>query len=181
MSNLRPVTFIDTWALTSFLFRNKDLFEKDTARQSMEGSAHHDTRNILLRGPANPTVDNWFDDVPQHNYPVMDKWSSLKAVLGKIQRAVDADVLGKALIVSLKPGGVVDWHTDDGEYFDKYLRFHLALVTNPFSLLYSGGEQRWVMQGELCWLNNRAKHSAVNMGSTPRIHLIVDVKKKDAV
>lgn len=42
-----------------------------TGRQKAEGSAHHDTECIILRGPAVPDAQSVFTDLVAHDYPVL--------------------------------------------------------------------------------------------------------------
>lgn len=164
-------------------------FQDDKRRQSYEGSPHHDTEMILLRGPEKPDAKNWFDDCPQVNQPILTEWKSARALLGRIKTSLSPlpimggkpIELGKVMIVSLKAGGFVDWHIDEGEYAETHLRGHLCLIPSPGAWLLSGGEAAMPAVGVLTYFNNRVLHSAINLGDYPRVHLIVDVRRPDAL
>lgn len=184
MSNFVSVGFIDASMMTATLLtRHKALFEADTRRQEHLASPHHDTQSILLRGPKSPSAENWLEDVPQVDLPALSEWKTAKALLARIKNAVaplndnKPGILGKAMIVSLKPNGFVDWHVDEGSYAETHHRLHLCLVPSPGAWLYSGGEAFSPPVGLLTGVNNRVLHSALNTGPTARIHLIVDVRK----
>jgi hypothetical protein len=184
--NFRALAFLDTSYVTAALVtKYRDTWGQNTARQSFEGSPHHDTQSILLRGPQNPTVENWFEDIPQVDYPILKDWKSARAILARIKDAVQPlfpgrnIILGKAMIVRLKVGGHVDWHVDEGEYAEKHDRAHLCLLPSPGAFLYSGTEMAQPPVGSLTWINNRILHSAVNMGPVARVHLIADIRKPD--
>lgn len=187
MSNFRALAFLDASMFTAMLItRHKQSYRADTPRETAPGTPHHDTKAIMLRGPRNPSPENWQEDVEQINYPIMSEWKSAKALLLRIAAAAapfnngETPDLGKAMVVSLKAGGFVDWHIDEGPYAEAHLRLHLCLVPSPGAVLYSGGDQHTPPVGQLTFVNNRVLHSAVNLGPVPRVHLIVDVRKPDA-
>lgn len=184
--NFRALAFLDTSVCTATLVNKyRDAWGQNTQRQTTAGSPHHDTQAIFLRGPQNPTVENWFEDIPQVDYPILKEWKSARALLARIKDAVQplfpnsSIVLGKAMIVRLKVGGYVDWHVDEGDYAKVHDRAHLCLLPSPGAFLYSGGETAQPAVGMLTYMNNRVPHSALNMGPVPRVHLIVDVRKPD--
>lgn len=184
--NFRPIAFIDTQFFTATLVsKYRDAWGQNAQRQNFERSPHHDTQSILLRGPQNPTLENWFEDIAQIDYPILKDWKSARAILARIKDAVQPlfpgrnIVLGKAMIVRLKVGGFVDWHVDEGEYAMKHDRAHLCLLPSPGAWLYSGGEVAQPPVGQVTYFNNHAPHSALNMGPVARVHLIVDIRKPD--
>lgn len=184
--NFRPMLFLDTSIMTAnLLLRHKVRFQDDRRRQETPGSAHHDTESIILRGPKGDDVAAWFADIPHQDMAILKEFKSAKSVLTRIANALAVDgvpgKIGKAMIVSLKPGGFIDWHTDEGAYAEAYNRFHVCLIPSPGAFLYSGGEQASPAVGWLTFFNNRALHSAINLGQTPRVHLIVDVRKPEKV
>ena len=181
MTHVLPIAHLDTFALLASLYARREAFNDETLRQAYPGSPHRDTRTIFLRGPEQPTPARWFEDVLHVDYPALANWPEATAVLAEIGWHLPLGaVLDKAMIVELKPGGVIAWHTDEGHYAELHDRYHLPLVTNPGAFLLSGGEQVHVPVGLLTRFDNRVLHSAVNDGRTPRIHLIVDVRKEGA-
>lgn len=182
--NLRPLGFLDASVMTAnLLLRYQRHYADDTRRQMAPGSAHHDTEMILLRGPREPEPANWQQDVPHVDQPLLGDWKSAKALLVRLKNLLVQDgrpaVLGKAMIVRLKPGGVVDWHRDEGAYAEAHLRVHLCLVPSPGALLYCGGEAANLPVGQLTLVNVQALHSAINLGSVARTHLIVDLRRPE--
>jgi len=182
--NVRPICFLDgsvvsARALTTYRDRWKD----QTFRQATPGSPHHDTEAILLRGPAEPAAANWLEDIEQGDYPILDQFKSARSLLLRIRGALApftenrTPELGKAMLVSLRPGGVVDWHTDEGPYAEMHDRFHMCLVPSSGALCIYGAEPVNMAVGMLNWVNNRVPHSAINLGTNNRIHLICDIRK----
>lgn len=188
MNLILPVDFIDVSRMAAALVLKHSVhFADDTRRQDAPGSAHHDTEVILLRGPVGEiTRESWFEDVPHADTGLLLKWPSAQQVLAKIaqshmRRAGHEPIFGKAMVVSLKAGGHVDWHTDEGPYAEAHDRFHICLVPSSGAMTYCGGLGASLPVGQLTWLNNRALHSAINVGSNARIHLIVDIRKPETV
>lgn len=186
MIRFRPIEFIETWALAACIYRHRKLFDEGSERERWAKSPHHDTQSILLRGPPDPSPENWFaDDIRHVNYPTMEakEWVALRTCLQRVRQAVRVSlnqnsepVMGKAMIVRLKPQGTIDWHTDEGAYAQHHLRYHLPIVTNPACNFYSGIEVMHMPVGQLNYFDNHVPHSAVNFGKSARIHLIVDFR-----
>ena len=186
MSNITPIAFVDVSMLSAGLcLKYRTRFADDKRRQQFPNSPHHDTETIVLRGPKDATPAAWFEDGEMVDYPIMKEWKAARIILKKIREGAapllggKVAVLGKAMVVSLKAGGHVDWHVDEGEYAEAYLRTHTCLVPSPAAWLYSGGEAQAINVGWLHFFNNRVKHSAINMGAVARVHLIVDVRRPD--
>jgi hypothetical protein len=176
MRHFAPLGHIDIFALVGELWARRALFDAVTLRQDAPGSAHKDTRAIFLRGPEVPSASRWFEDLPHVDYPALAGWESAAAVLAEIAARAGGRPMGKAMIVALRPGGIVTPHIDQGAYAERHDRYHLPLVTNPDAVLVSGDETVHAPAGLLAWFDNHAMHSAENLGAADRIHLIVDVR-----
>lgn len=188
MNFIIPVDFIDVSHMAAALVMKHAVhFADDTRRQNAPGSAHHDTETILLRGPLGEVSrKTWYEDVPHADTELLAGWPSARNVLAKIaeshrRRAGLEPVFGKAMVVSLKAGGHVDWHVDEGAYAEAHDRFHVCLIPSAGAMMYSGGLGLTLPVGQLTWINNRVLHSAINVGFNPRVHLIVDVRKPETV
>jgi hypothetical protein len=188
MNFILPVDFIDVSRMAATLVLKKAVhFTDETRRQEIPGSPHHDTQAIYLRVPIGEiTTESWFEDIPHADTQVFNDWQSAQQVMAAIakshiQRSGVEPLFGKAMIVSLKAGGWVDWHTDQGPYAQAHDRFHVCLVPSAGALTFCGGMALNLPVGQLTFLNNRVLHSAVNFGNNPRIHLIVDVRKPEVV
>lgn len=186
MANFLALGFVDTSVCTANLvLKFRDRFGQDARREKAPGSPHHDTDAILLRGPKDPSPANWFGDIEHVDYPILKEWKSAANLLSRIRNAAapflkgQQAVLGKAMVVRLKPKGFVDWHVDEGEYAAVHDRLHICLIPSPGAWLYSGGEMACPPVGQITWINNRVLHSATNLGDVARVHLIVDVRKPE--
>lgn len=190
IANIQPLDFVDTsYMAAALLMKHAVRFKDDTRRQDYPGSPHHDTETILLRGPFDMDENsgaalraNWQEDVPHADRQILANWPTARTVIGEIaasheRRSTAPPEFGKIMVVSLRPGGKVDWHSDQGPYAEAYDRFHVCLVPSPGAFLFSGGMAMTLQPGVICWVNNRTLHSAINVGPCARVHLIFDVRK----
>lgn len=85
-----------------------------------------------------------------------------------------------ALLVNLKPKGIIDPHTDGGSrYFQLGHRIHIPIKTNE-NVFFTVGETRENMKvGKIYEINNLGMHSVENHSTENRIHLIMDIFDKN--
>ena len=169
---------IDTSRLLASVEDRPELWGEITLRQEYEGTAHADTETIFLRGPVVPP-----DGAPRNVLDIIDSveygaanvmLAGYADVLGQLSNLMKIEQLGRMMVVSLRPGGRITEHTDEGEYAQHYQRFHIAMTDSPRASLTVAGETQSFGQHELWRFNHRLPHSAVNDGDEPRIHLIFD-------
>jgi hypothetical protein len=146
-----------------------------TLRQEFLGSPHHATECVFIRGPHDFTFEDYFGSAYARDYVVpIDLFTAVADVVTAVYQAVQADELGRVLIVDLPAGEALEEHTDEGVYAQHYQRAHVALVTNPDAVLVCNGEEKHIPAGEAWWFDHRAPHTAKNAGGSERLHLIVD-------
>ena len=115
--------------------------------------------------------------------------TSLRQQLPELEPMLRAIPGGKERIrlMSLAPrGGELARHADitdrdAGTLPGKLMRIHIPLITNPdvrFQQWTLDGEikEAHMRAGEVWYLDTRKPHTAVNGGSTPRVHLVIDAK-----
>lgn len=109
---------------------------------------------------------------------ILKPWPSARSVLAKIKQVTARDgtpsKIGAAWLETLQPGEWIDWRVDPDEDHD---RFHVCLVPSLGAFFFAGDARVEMAVGWLNWINHRVLHSAVNLGSNPRCHLVVDIKK----
>lgn len=150
----RAIAFLDTMALSVLLYRERSLFDKDG-----EGSL----RNLEV----------W-------SRLKLKEWKVAKSV---VARALDAiggggprpDLAGVSM-QKLLPQGFVPWSRNVAW---ASLRFHLPIVTNPACQMFSGPYTAHLPVGQLTFVATDILHSEINLGDTPRWHLVIDVKKPE--
>jgi hypothetical protein len=179
---ITPITVMDVTQITAFLTtKHRQRFEDDPRK----ASPYKDTKIILLRGPKKPTPEAWKADVEQVDQPVLKEWKSAGAILTRIKNGAaqffggEVPEMGRAYIETLKPGGKIDWHVEDGDYAAAHVRLRLCLVPNPAAHLFCGLTSRCLPWGELVRVEHRVLHSAVNLGNWATVNLVVDVRRGD--
>lgn len=174
----RIATGLDVGPLLAALDAHPGLWGEITARQSYPGSAHRDTECIFVRGPSAFTADDYFNDLGAFDFPLPETIRmEVDSLVNSLSACIGILEYGRVLIVNLHPGGVLDTHIDEGLYAEHYSRFHICLRGNeePFtSSLTVEGVSAFMQPGEAFWFDHRKWHSASNIGTRPRIHLIFD-------
>lgn len=88
----------------------------------------------------------------------------------------------RCLAASLKAEGVVAEHSDIGPYFQKTIRLHFPVTTNPQVTMFSNGMAYKMKPGEVWALNNIAPHRVLNEHKTSRrIHIICDFLPEESL
>lgn len=152
----------------------RELWRQTTVRQDTPGSPHHDTEAIIIAGPRELTVEAAFNDLESVVYPAGNSLLDVWPLIDQIATLVNSSKLGRAMIVSLKAGGVIDRHFDDGAYAAHYSRFHLCLQSDEGNSFDCGDETVHMRPGELWQFDHHKYHSVTNASDRARIHLIVD-------
>ena len=106
----------------------------------------------------------------------LEKWPNLRNVLSRIGR-IDQDFeIARGMLDLLHPGAARDW---DRPTFQAGLStLHLPIVSNMGCMNYAGTESLRLIPGVLYLTNNAVMCSEVNFGQTPRIHLVLEVRKR---
>jgi len=161
--NFNPITHLDTFAVTAQLYKLKPAEWKQP--------------HLLLR-----------DGEPVRDTPHLEKWVSMKRVLQRARNAIMAQqnarqyftgVMGRARVTRLDAGQAIDWHVDEGAYFDRVQQFQLALTTNPGRYIQVGIENMHLTVGALWWVAHTVKNSAVNFGDAMSLHLVFEMYRAD--
>lgn len=150
---------------------NKDHWKINTMRQKVY-EVHRFTETIRLRH----VKDLDFNNFRFVNYEMFDYY---KPFIDKYLDAISQYYTIKdysALLVNLKPKGMIDTHTDGGSrYFQLGHRLHIPIKTNE-NVFFTVGKTRENMKvGKIYEIDNLAEHSVENHSTDNRIHLIMDI------
>lgn len=176
MRYLRQVAAgLDTGPLLAELAAQPALWRELTFRQAFPGSAHRDTECIFLRW-CTEAVDPAavFFSTEAVDYPALAALPAAQPLIDALLAAVDAEALGRVLLVNLQPQGEITPHIDEGAYADYYDRFHIALASEPGNAFTVGAETVHMAPGSAWWFNHKREHTVRNGSAVPRLHLIVD-------
>lgn len=118
--------------------------------------------------------------------PLMDKFPEIRDNHVQLFKNMGC-LIQRVRLMKLEPGGgELDRHTDQvdhelGTDVGQVMRIHFPILTNPdvrfTAWKHSTGEEILYHMGAdaMHYLDIRKPHKAVNAGTTPRIHLVIDV------
>ena len=180
LSNFKRIAEgLDVEPLLKLLDAKPELWKEITVRQTFTKSPHRDSECIYVRGPLKMSPYYVLWDTGSYDYPCMEYLkSALVPLMRPILEKLEVKEMGRLLIVNLKPSGHVTKHIDQGTYADHYRRFHLVLRSNQWCSLTSGDQEQRFEVGEVWWFNHKELHTAHNVGTTDRVHIIFDCVTK---
>ena len=131
--------------------------------------AHRDTETIFLI----------YDDDLRHVSPTRrERFREYEPLVTPIFTLLSAGICGggcvRCLLTRLKPGGCIPPHVDRGFSLEHSHRVHVPIVSGGQVEFRVGDEVRNLEEGQLWEINNLRRHSVLNRGTDPRVHLIVD-------
>lgn len=88
---------------------------------------------------------------------------------------LDPSIFGWIRFVTLNPSQQIVAHVDAPYQERPFDRYHLPVYTNDRAWAFADGHWQRLQQGWVYQLDPTLLHGAVNWGSTPRVHLLVDV------
>lgn len=119
---------------------------------------------------SDPTAWPRFAEVEAVLEPVFD----LIRMANPVREDGGAGYFARIILTRLSPGSVINPHKDFGDSMMRSHRNHLAITTNEHCVFGVGQEIRHFARGEIWEINNRDYHAVKNLGSEPRVHLILD-------
>ena len=176
--NFILVCWLDTFDLAASLRTRVGMFK-----------AEGDGRRVLpIRGLRTGTEEDAEDFV---GYKAATSWGELTGMRNRIKRIGDGLArmqgggeisFGRIYMEMLDPGAVIPWRQEKTPYFARYDRAHLVLRSNPGAVMFAGGpngtEAYSPSPGQLFIEPARMLCSAVNLGETPSVHLVVDFRRE---
>lgn len=178
MLGLETVPPLDKRALIGGCLRLPVCIDTDRLRAEVEAlpaeiwnsqggrvAVHRDAGAVFLRGYAPKEGDK-----PIEDRPVLD-------ILPYAREIIETKFAAKplrCLMARLAGGGVVTQHTDIGSYFERTIRIHVPVISNPRAWMVCAGLSYIMAPGEAWALNNSTMHAVWNDHSEPRTHMICD-------
>ncbi|MGC1497248.1 MAG: aspartyl/asparaginyl beta-hydroxylase domain-containing protein [Sulfitobacter sp.] len=161
-------------------------FGQYMANDVVMGSVAPTVKSPETRMSQDPKVDISKSDIIHNdweNQALYEEWPEMQ----KILKALPNCGIEKAHIRTFPPGRRLKIHRDgynakgepQGQFdmFNRTMRIHVALQTNPKCHMYAEGKFYHMAVGEVWMLNNFANHSMLNLSETEyRVHLVVDLK-----
>ena len=149
-----------------------DAWAEESWRQTMPYTPHRDSETIFLRrqpGSRPRDVLHQLASVATRHYSIAPLAEAIHQVCSFVQGRP-----ARAMLVRLRPGGVIAEHTDTGIYAEATQRVHVPLLTNPGAWLRVGGIRFHLPTGGAYCFDKHVPHSGANEGAEPRVHMILD-------
>ncbi|MER7468529.1 aspartyl/asparaginyl beta-hydroxylase domain-containing protein [Streptomyces sp. NPDC097981] len=129
-----------------------------------------DWRVLPLRAP-NGDAERTDPGGPGPDTCAATEWLDRMPYLAEVIDAIPAP-LNAARLMALGPGAVGERHCDP-----KYAlaRLHIPIVTNPDAILLLDGIEYYWQPGEFWYGDFSREHAVRNLGTTTRVHAIIDV------
>lgn len=128
-------------------------------------AVHRDAGAVFLRGYAPKEGDK-----PIEDRPALDFLPYAREII----ETMFGSKPSRCLMARLAGGGIVTQHIDIGAYFDRTIRIHVPVVSNPRAWMVCNGLSYVMAPGEAWALNNSTMHAVWNDCAEPRTHMICD-------
>lgn len=149
-------------------------WDDHTFRQDFPGSAHKDTKAIILRGPE--VIDlSALNNLSAVDYPY--SLPDTQFVVSCARALLPVREVGRIFVVSLRAGGHITRHADEGAYARHFSRMHVSLQSEQGNDFECGGETIHMQPGTVWSFNHHAEHEVWNRSQRERIHIIIDYKE----
>lgn len=113
--------------------------------------------------------------LPVNDTPSLAMCSYFVYVLSSFECSITS-----ARLLKMKAGAVVKEHRDLGVAIeDGEARLHIPITTNQYVEFFSNGKQITMKEGECWYLNAQLPHRLSNLGTSDRVHLVIDCNVND--
>ena len=141
-------------------------------RETYEGGLYlKHSRSMMFRSD---DLDNQ-DMTAIKDTEYMEMYPQMRPLMKVASDHYGSDKFGRVTIAYLPPGATVYPHMDLYPYLRAITRYVIALTTNPKSYFWCNSVRYHQEQGSMYLFNNQQVHGAKNLGSTGRLHLIIDL------
>jgi Aspartyl/Asparaginyl beta-hydroxylase len=155
------------------------LWDAITLRQDIPGSPHKDTRCIAIRGP-DLEAPGALDSLTSVDYAYADAGAlpACHRLVESVTSPLPSTAVGRIFVVSLRAGGHITRHPDEGAYAEAHCRYHLCLSSKEGNTFHCGDESIHMLPGTLWTFNHQIEHEVFNDSPEERVHIIIDVRKE---
>lgn len=153
-----------------------ELASMETWRQDFPDSPHKDTETVYLSMADLHELDDILNAKESYVREILVDSPGVQEVISDCMHMVGANKLGRTMLISLNPGGVISSHCDEGDYAAIYRRYHLPIITNDKVEFISDGDSYYLKEGMLYELENKKEHSVYNRSVRHRLHLVMDMQ-----
>jgi hypothetical protein len=133
---------------------------------------------LTLRAPGGDADNIFAETLNKGAYadtPNMEQFPSVKALLNDLHCEIMA-----VRLLNLKAGAIIKQHRDRELSFEKgETRLHFPVITNSLVEFYVNDVRVSMQPGECWYINANLPHRVANLGSTDRVHLVIDCVVND--
>lgn len=174
---LQVASGVDVMPLLAAIYRQPELWDRNTLRTKHPGTAHKNVSDIwLFFNHVEDDGQSVINDIQTMPYPAWDLLPQVRPIIFDLMRRVEATQLGRVLLTKLAPGKEITPHTDQGAPATFYTRFQIAVQSKPGCNFYIEDEVVNMKSGDVWMINNNAEHSVKNNSNADRIALVVDLR-----
>ena len=152
---------------------DNNIWYKDTFRQNLY-EVHKKTLSIVFKWDSN-TLEKVDKSIINYNIINTDLGKEIETQILKIQSYYPNTYISKAMLALLPSNEEIIEHCDGGG-LENIHRIHLPIITNDRCIFNIDKINYVFKEGECFEFDNTRSHFVKNMGETPRIHLILDLK-----
>jgi aspartyl/asparaginyl beta-hydroxylase len=173
MPHITPIAFIDTFDLVASLPAYMGAF-RSAGDPGVRWMRLRDHKTVAEGEGEN--IFTW--------YQPYGRWIEMKNMLGQLKRIGDERLgeieWGRVYLEMLDPVATLPWRAQTEPYYQRFMRAHLPLRTNPAARIMAETESANLLPGLLTIVNVAVVGSATNFAEWPRVHLVCDFRRKGA-
>lgn len=162
-------------------------WDVDTSRQTAAAALRH-TKMFPLRLPVPPdpskikSTSQWNQVMVIESNSLTTKYPIFQELCDWVEKSLletgASDVkFGRIFFSKHAANTEIGLHTDEGEYFKYYDRFHFVIdQVDHKNIFYIRDEPIELLIGGLYWVNNHVPHWLANISDKDRINCIIDAR-----
>jgi hypothetical protein len=169
---------VDTVPALLQLARAAHLWDRNPERRLYAGSPHTAMTDITVRYMPESEVTLESRRLEHRNvfWPAWHELPALRPMVFALMARVGAVELGSILLTKLRPGGVIQPHTDAGNWAPLYFNCKAHVTLYGSSVSRCEDEEVIMRQGDVWTFDNLLAHSVANNGDCDRICCIVSMR-----
>ncbi len=170
---------VDPLAVRLELERHPELWDQDPTRRTYPGTPHGAMTDITVRYMPPEQLTDLEARKREHRnvfWPAWHALPSLRPVVFGLMARVQAVELGSILLTRLPPHSVILPHSDAGSWAPEHFNCKAHWTVAGESLSSCEDELCEMVEGEVWTFNNLLLHAVRNVGSIPRVAVIVSMR-----
>lgn len=172
----KTIGTLDLTSIKERLFAySEEEWQKYTYRQNVF-HVHSQTQTIGVKFPQHDELMYDEELAKTWNPLLVDFYEKLKKFYGYDE----LDILAM-MFARMQPQAQIPLHQDKGPRFSRAHRIHVPIKTQKGVHFFLDGDDLFLEEGVIYEINNLLTHGVHNDTDEPRIHLIIDMVKKEDI